>query len=120
MVSTSTLSLLASAVPLTLANYTLTKDKVTVGAAFFESFTFFTSEDPSHGFSQYVDESTANSSGLAGYVNTGENPYAAFLGVDTTNATPNGRPALRILAKETYNHMLLIADFHHIPFGAGV
>lgn len=118
MVSTSVLALLASAVPLTLANYTLTKDYS--GAAFFESFTFFTSEDPSHGFSEYVDESTANSSGLAGYVNTGKNPYAAFLGVDTTNVTPNGRPALRILAKETYNHMLLIADFHHIPFGAGV
>lgn len=55
---------------------------------FFSGFTFFTGEDPTNGFVQYMDEATADSTGLAGYVSTAQTPYAAYLGVDKTKFTP--------------------------------
>ena len=120
MVSRITLALLASAFPLSItANYTLTKD-YNSGTGFFESFSFFTGADPTNGFVDFLDESTANSTGLAGYVNTGINPFAAYMGVDTTNVTPKGRPAVRISDKAVYNHALFVVDISHIPYGCGV
>lgn len=120
MVSKTTLALLASALPLTFAgNYTLTKD-YNNGTEFFESFSFFTGTDPTNGFVEFLDETTANSTDLAGYVNTSINPFAAFLGVDTMNVTPNGRPALRLFDKAVYNHALFVVDISHIPYGCGV
>jgi hypothetical protein len=118
MVSTLTFALLASALPATLANYTLAKDYF--ATEFFSNFDFFTGEDPTHGFVKYVDENTANSTGLVGYAKTEQTPYAAYLGVDMTNVAPQGRPSVRILSKDTYNHVLVVADFGHMAFGAGV
>ena len=118
MVSKKTLVLLVSALapPAFAANYTLTKD---YSNSFFDQFDFFTGPDPTSGFVSFVDEQTANSTGLAGFVSTSTVPDAAYMGVDAVNVTPNGRPAVRIASKDTWNHMLMVADIQHMPIGCG-
>ncbi|KAI8632307.1 glycoside hydrolase family 16 protein [Xylariaceae sp. FL1651] len=78
---------------------------------FFENFDFFSGPDPTSGFVQYVDATTANSTALAGYANNG-----VYLGVDyqTTNPIP-GRASVRVSTKKSYTHGLIIADIAHQP-----
>ena len=89
---------------------------------FFSGFDSYTQADPTSGFVVFVDaNSTANSTGLAGsIVSTNSNvSNAVFLGVDHANVTPQGRPALRLLSRKSWNHALWIADIGHAPVGPG-
>ncbi|EPE06319.1 glycoside hydrolase family 16 protein [Ophiostoma piceae UAMH 11346] len=81
-----------------------------------ESFTFFDEADPTNGFVDYVDSTTASSAGLAGYMNN-----MVYLGVDYRTANPTGgRRSTRISSTNTYDKGLFIADITHMPVGCGV
>lgn len=81
---------------------------------FFNEFEFFTAADPTNGFVSYTSAATANTTGLAGYLDG-----AVFLGVDhtTVNPTGSGRASTRVSSNKTYNHGLFIADIAHMPGG---
>ena len=71
----------------------------------------------------YVDEATAQSSGL---IKSGEDG-SVIIGVDSTNTYDStkpywlingvGRPSVRITSTKKYNHGLFIADIAHMPGG---
>lgn len=82
-------------------------------SSFFSMFDFFTSADPTNGYVQYVDQSTAQTEGL---INT--NNGAAYMGVDHTNvASGTGRSSVRLTSKKSYNQGLVILDVAHMPGG---
>lgn len=80
---------------------------------FFDMFSFFTSSDPTHGFVDYVDQSTAQSQG---YIST--TASTIYIGTDHDNVTPNGRPSVRLTSNKAYNSgSLIILDLAHMPGG---
>ncbi|KAL5584050.1 hypothetical protein FOVSG1_015401 [Fusarium oxysporum f. sp. vasinfectum] len=71
--------------PAVRAQYTLS-DRYD-SSNFFSTFDFFNEEDPTHGFVEYVDATTAKSQGLVAYVDN-----AIYMGVDYKTQNPqNGR-----------------------------
>lgn len=77
-------------------------------------FDFYTDTDPTNGYVNYVDYSTAQSEGLY-KIQDG----AVYMGVDATNtASGRGRDSIRIASKNTYEHGLVILDLAHMPAGA--
>ncbi|KAF1993813.1 glycoside hydrolase family 16 protein [Amniculicola lignicola CBS 123094] len=95
-----------------IAGYVLEDDYM---QDFFGGFEFFTAPDPTNGFVQYVDQATAQNTGLINSTTTGSVSW----GVDTTNKTPEGRPSVRITSKKAYNNGLVILDVEHMPVGCG-
>ena len=95
-----------------VAGYSLADDFS--GGNFFNNFDFFTGHDPTNGFVNYVDAGTAQSSGL---INTNNNQV--YMGVDHDNQAPNGRSSVRVSSKKSYNHMLVVLDLAHMPYGCG-
>ncbi|KAI9741089.1 MAG: hypothetical protein M1834_002802 [Cirrosporium novae-zelandiae] len=94
---------------LSVAGYTLEDDYST--SNFFSMFDFFTETDPTNGFVEYVDQSTAQSSGLIS-----NNGSSIYMGVDHTNfASSSGRQSVRITSTKSYNHGLVILDLAHMP-----
>ncbi|KAK5941192.1 hypothetical protein PMZ80_006469 [Knufia obscura] len=92
-----------------LAAYTLKDDYS--GSNFFSMFDFFTDEDPTHGYVDYIAQSAAQSAGL---INT--NNGQAYMGVDATNvASGRGRKSVRLTSKAMYNQALIILDLEHMP-----
>jgi hypothetical protein len=80
---------------------------------FFSAFQFITGTDPTHGFVNYVDQTTAQNTGL---INTNNNQV--YVGVDYTTAHPtNGRNSVRLTSNKAYTHGLFIADISHMPGG---
>lgn len=77
---------------------------------FFNEFTFFAEDDPTHGFVQYVDQATAFSSGLA------RNNGTIYFGADHTEANPAaGRKSTRLTSNKAFTHGLIIGDIAHMP-----
>ncbi|KAL4922922.1 concanavalin A-like lectin/glucanase domain-containing protein [Aspergillus aurantiobrunneus] len=83
------------------------------GLDFFEKFDYFSDDDPTNGFVQYVDKSTAQRLNLTYATET-----SATLKVDSTtqNAT-KGRNSVRIESKATYDSGLFLFDVIHTPHG---
>lgn len=105
------LLLLVAATPahFVTAGYTLT-DSFT-SANFNSEFHHFTDEDPTRGFVQYVDNTTAVNNGLK--VMRSDSIY---LGVDHSSvATREGRQSVRMTSNKSYNHGLFVADIAHMP-----
>jgi hypothetical protein len=67
------------------------------------------------GFVKYVDQSTAEQTGLINASTTNQVSW----GVDHTNETPEGRPSVRITSKKSYNTALVVLDVEHMPTGCG-
>jgi len=104
--------ILALFVGLSVAGYTLEDDYLS-GGNFFDQFTFFTDSDPTGGFVQYVDHSTASNSG---YINASSS--AVYIGTDYTNvASSSGRESVRITSNKAYDSGLVILDLGHMPGG---
>src|SRR5271163_2189760 len=64
----------------------------------------------------YVDEETANTTGLIKFSDTG----SVIIGVDSThtdNPSGPGRASVRLNSTKTYTHGLFIADISHMPGG---
>ncbi|OJJ50315.1 hypothetical protein ASPZODRAFT_157215 [Penicilliopsis zonata CBS 506.65] len=92
-------------------NYTLVDTYS--GTEFFESFDYYTASDPTDGFVQYVDASTADMMNLTYASNS-----SAVLRVDTsTENQTSGRMSVRLTSKNTYNDGLFIFDVVHTPYG---
>jgi hypothetical protein len=91
------------------SSYTL-KDNFT-GANFFDNFYFMDQIDPSKGFVEYVNQTTAMDLGLYNYRNNKN-----WLYVDnTTIASSPGRKSVRIQSNNVYNQCLFVFDVSHIP-----
>lgn len=74
-------------------------------------FDFFTDDDPTNGYVNYVSYDTALSTGLYNASST-----QVRIGVDDTNvATGRGRNSVRIASKTTYDHSLVVLDLSHMP-----
>lgn len=87
------------------ANYT--------SANWFDQFTFFTGVDPTAGYVNYVNQTTATNNG---YINTDDG--SVYMGVDSTNiATGSGRDSVRITSNAAYNYGLFALDVSHMPGG---
>ncbi|KAG9792246.1 Endo-1,3(4)-beta-glucanase [Exophiala dermatitidis] len=109
-VSIPTLTLLAATTA--TASYVLEDDYSSSSFAFM--FDFYTDDDPTNGYVNYISQDEATSSGLYKLDNG-----AVYMGVDNTNtASGRGRNSIRISSKKTYNHGLIILDLAHMPAGA--
>ncbi|KAK6405813.1 hypothetical protein LTR95_018726 [Oleoguttula sp. CCFEE 5521] len=94
------------------AQYVLEDDYLADGN-FFDQFSFFTAGDPTHGFVDYIDQSSASDGGLINVTST-----SVYMGVDYTNvATSAGRQSVRITSNKSYNSGLVILDLEHMPGG---
>lgn len=87
------------------------------GNNFFSYFSFFTNPDPTDGYTNYVDENTAQQKGLV--QQQGGNIY---IGVDHTNTVPSnarGRDSVRLTSKLSFKTGLFVLDLLHMPTGCG-
>ncbi|EKG19108.1 Glycoside hydrolase family 16 [Macrophomina phaseolina MS6] len=106
-----------------------TRDAWWLGSSFFDNFDFVTSQefisnpglnrsDPTNGFVNYVNETTALTTGLIQFGDYGTPRW----GVDTThNYTLGkdwGRPSIRLESKRSWTHGLFLADIAHMPGAA--
>ena len=87
------------------------------GDAFWKGFDFFTDPDPTDGHVQFESLEAANSSGIAGFIDSGNASFAIYMGVDTEKLAPEGRAAVRVTSSESFQHALVIADIVHMPGG---
>jgi len=82
---------------------------------FFDGFNFFTSDDPTHGYVNYVSRDVAHNKGL---INTNNNKV--YIGADHTNkASGRGRDAVRIVSNKNFNKGIFVFDLDHMPQGCG-
>ncbi|CAD0025199.1 unnamed protein product [Aureobasidium pullulans] len=107
--------LLVALLPVTVSavSYNYTLQDTYAGANFYDGFNFFTDPDPTHGFVEYVDKTTAMNSGILGF-----GQGTAKWGVDDTNvlyANSTGRQSVRLEGTVNYNHGLFLADIKHMP-----
>lgn len=79
---------------------------------FFSAFNFFSGPDPTEGFVQYQNATSAISKNLIGYFT---DTQSVFLGVDHSTRDPNGRASVRLESKKGWNTGLLVADIRHMP-----
>ncbi|KAJ5157008.1 uncharacterized protein N7482_008108 [Penicillium canariense] len=95
---------------LSTAAYTLQDDYGTTDS-FFDNFDFYTDSDPTNGYVNYLDRSSASSGRL---ISTSGG--SVYIGVDTVNtASDPGRSSVRLTSKNTYTHGLVILDLEHMP-----
>ncbi|PGH04610.1 endo-1,3(4)-beta-glucanase [Blastomyces parvus] len=93
------------------AAYTLIDDYT--ARNFLQTFEFFSSDDPTHGYVNYLDQANAISQGLASTANN-----VIYMGVDSTNvASGRGRSSVRVTSKKAYDKGLIIIDLEHMPGG---
>ncbi|KAI9460851.1 concanavalin A-like lectin/glucanase domain-containing protein [Lactarius psammicola] len=85
---------------------------------FFESFSFFTGDDPTHGTVNYVDNTTAFSHNLSYISWDGK----VIMKGDDTNTLQSGqyRESVRVSSNKIYNTGLFILDINRAPWGCGV
>ncbi|OJD21518.1 hypothetical protein ACJ73_07140 [Blastomyces percursus] len=109
--SVSILIWVNSFVVLSQAVYTLTDDYT--ASNFFRTFNFFSGDDPTHGYVNYVDGTTAKYQGLVSVTNN-----VIYMGVDSTSiASGRGRSSVRVTSKKAYDNGLIVADIEHMPGG---
>ncbi len=86
------------------------------GASFFDYFDFFTDDDPTHGYVNYVSRDQAQSEGLIKPLPNG----AVYIGTDMSNvASGRGRNSVRLQSKKSWTGGLFIMDLSHMPAGCG-
>jgi len=82
---------------------------------FFNEFSFFTDNDPTHGYVNYVSKQQAQQEGL---INTNNNKV--YIGTDHNNvAGGRGRNAVRLTSNRNYNSGIFVIDLDHMPQGCG-
>ncbi|KAI0852586.1 glycoside hydrolase family 16 protein [Daldinia vernicosa] len=85
------------------------------GQGLLDSFSFFTGNDPSHGFVDYQSKEEALAKNLVSV----ESDYNSVrLGVDSNNtysSSDKGRPSVRLTSDDAFTHGLFIADIYHMP-----
>ncbi|KAJ5266493.1 hypothetical protein N7478_009301 [Penicillium angulare] len=87
------------------------------GKDFFEYFNFYTGADPTNGWVNYLDQSSAESAGLVKVTEKG----TVYIGVDhetTLSPSGKGRDSVRVGTHKYYGQSLVIADIAHMPGNA--
>ncbi|OJT12932.1 hypothetical protein TRAPUB_10497 [Trametes pubescens] len=88
------------------------------GSTFFDTFDFFTGEDPTHGTVNYTDKDTAFANNLSFVTSDGR---VIMKGDDTTSLQSGvNRNSVRISSQTQYNTGLFILDLNRAPWGCGV
>jgi beta-glucanase (GH16 family) len=85
---------------------------------FFDSFTFFTGPDPTHGTVTYVDNTTAFAQNLS-YISWDGKVIMKGDDTSTLQAGQN-RESVRVSSNKIYNTGLFILDINRAPWGCGV
>ncbi|GHJ86773.1 hypothetical protein NliqN6_3175 [Naganishia liquefaciens] len=86
-----------------------------VGQSFADEFDYFTKDDPTNGYVNYVSLEEATSKGMVSY-----NGSKFTMGVEATStATGRGRDSVRITSKAKFNDGIYILDLEHMPVGCG-
>ena len=94
-------------------NYKLT-DSYTP-ANFLSRFNYYSGDDPTDGFVQYVDRETAMALNLTYTTDT-----SVVLRVDTSSSdSVNGRHSVRLESMSSYDSGLFVFDILHTPYGCG-
>ena len=95
--------------PFALAAYSIQDDYS--GNNFFSLFTFDTENDPTSGYVNYVDSSTAQANNL-----TSVNDGVVTISSDSTSvASGRGRNSVRLTSTKQYTHALVVLDLAHMP-----
>ncbi|KAJ6088686.1 hypothetical protein N7486_009947 [Penicillium sp. IBT 16267x] len=84
------------------------------GEEFFDYFHFYTGADPTNGWVTYLDQASAESSGLVKVTDQG----SVYIGVDhktTLSTSGKGRDSVRVGTTKYYEHSLVVADIAHMP-----
>ncbi|GIJ98291.1 hypothetical protein Aspvir_000407 [Aspergillus viridinutans] len=84
------------------------------GESFINDWNFFDGADPTNGYVTYVNQSSAEQSGLVKVTSSG----SFYMGVDyenTLNANGPGRESVRIESKKYYTEGLYVIDIEHMP-----
>ncbi|KAJ5671297.1 hypothetical protein N7507_000424 [Penicillium longicatenatum] len=84
------------------------------GEEFFDYFHFYTGADPTNGWVTYLDQASAESSGLVKVTDQG----TVYIGVDhttTLSTSGKGRDSVRVGTTKYYEHSLVVADIAHMP-----
>ncbi|KAJ5994096.1 hypothetical protein N7451_009820 [Penicillium sp. IBT 35674x] len=84
------------------------------GEEFFDYFHFYTGDDPTNGWVTYLDQASAESSGLVKVTDSG----SVYIGVDhttTLSTSGSGRDSVRVGTTKYYEHSLVVADLAHMP-----
>ncbi|KAF7169730.1 hypothetical protein CNMCM5623_002382 [Aspergillus felis] len=84
------------------------------GESFISDWNFFSGADPTNGYVTYVNQSSAEQSGLVKVTSSG----SFYMGVDYENTlNPNGpgRESVRIETKNYYTQGLYVIDLEHMP-----
>lgn len=98
--------------PFALAAYSIQDDYS--GNNFFSLFTFDTENDPTSGYVNYVDRSTAQANNL-----TSVNDGVVTISSDSTSvASGRGRNSVRLTSTKQYTHALVVLDLAHMPGSA--
>jgi len=85
------------------------------GAGFFDNFNFFTDNDPTHGYVNFLNENDAKSKGLIS-----ANGNKVIIASDSTHvASGRGRDSIRLVSKKTWNSGLFVMDLINMPTGCG-
>lgn len=79
---------------------------------FFSAFDFYSGPDPTEGFVQYRNYTSAVEQGLVGYF---ADEQSVYIGVDHKSKDPDGRASVRLESKKGWDKGLLIADILHMP-----
>ena len=117
----SIFTVLVATLSVTRCNATYTLKNNYQGKTFFDTFSFFTASDPTNGFVDYVDRTTALNKGYIGLSNHSLANDSIYIGVDHTSSASNaGRQSVRITSNATWTHALLAIDIYHMPTGCGL
>jgi hypothetical protein len=85
------------------------------GADFFNGWTFYTQNDPTHGYVNYVSEADAKTDGLISAA-----PGKVIIAADSKNvASGRGRNSVRIQSNLAFNGGLFLLDLVNMPYGCG-
>jgi hypothetical protein len=83
------------------------------GSSFFDDFSFYTGDDPSHGMIDYVGKSEAEHAGLIGLKNG--NPTMRIAPGYANGVKKSVRPSTEL----TFTTGIIVLDAYHMPTGCG-
>ncbi|VDB89129.1 unnamed protein product [Peniophora sp. CBMAI 1063] len=87
------------------------------GSDFINKWTFQAISDPTHGYVNYVDKSTAVSQGLV--FASGSNFTLKADDTNVVSSSASGRNSVRIQSPNSYNSHVTVVNLSHMPKGCG-
>lgn len=104
----------------TVAARTYSLNQSFAGESFFDSFDFYTGDDPTHGYVDFVNRTEAEQLSLIGYDSSSG---LVYMGAEHESIVPwesSGRKSVRLESKyETSGDVLMVIDMEHMPSSSG-